>query len=150
MLNSWVLLAGTLAIAGAFLAGDIHGHRSEATTWRAKIEQARAEASEAARKTEREQQEVVNHALSEQYWAMAGIRDGLLDDIERLRNRPERPTGVPQAASPAACVGATGRELSADDASVLIRIAALCAATQADLIAYRRYADAVTAPLAAR
>lgn len=135
------MLAAVLAIVGAFTAGDIHGHRSEATTWRAKVEEARADAAEAARITERKQQGMVNDALQQQYWDLAAVNAGLHDDIERLRQRPSRP--LPGAAG-AACTGANGAQLSGEDARFLARYAALAAESDAALAACYRFVDAVS------
>lgn len=149
MANPWIMLAAVLAIVGAFVAGDIHGHRSEAATWRAKVEQARADAAEQARITEREQQEAVTNAIQHQYWEQVAIADGLTADLERLRNRPSRPAGVPEAAR-ADCQGASGRELSAEDAGFLVRLAADADRHRAALAACYAYADAVIAPWKSR
>lgn len=103
----------------------------------ADIERNRAEAFKAGREIERNQQEVVNHALRTQNDSLAGIAAGLRADLERLRQRPERPAaaaGVSAAAQPA-CPGATGAELFRSDAEFLAREAARADDIRAGLVA---------------
>lgn len=145
MLNPWLLLVAVIAIGGAFVAGDIHGHKSEATTWKANIEQARADASEEARTIEREQQRRVNDALQKQYWVVAGVRDDLLADLERLRDRPERSERPVPDTTGATCETANGAELAREYAEFLTRYAAKSAEQDAALEGCQAYADAVSA-----
>jgi hypothetical protein len=141
----WKILAVVMALAGAFAAGDYHGHRTERTTWHAKVEQARADASEAARQIERKRQEAANAATQKQINELGSINAGLIADIDGLRNRPPRIVRVPAPASPD-CAGSTGRELSAEDAGFLVRLAADADRHRAALAACYAYADAVIEP----
>lgn len=137
-----LLLGAVLAIVGAFLAGDIHGHQSERATWQAKVEEARAEASESARHQEQVKQGKINEALRKENERMARINAGLADDIDELRNRP--PRRVPKTTG-TSCEGATGAELSGSDAQFLAGLAARADRHRAALEACYEYADTVTA-----
>lgn len=141
-MNPYLLLGAVLAIVGAFLAGNIHGHQSERTTWQAKIEEARAEASEVARKQEHAKQGKINEALRKENERMARINAGLAADIDELRNRP--PRRVPETTG-TSCAGATGAELSGPDARFLVGEAARADRLRAALAACYEYADTVTA-----
>lgn len=145
MVNPWLLLGAVVAAVGLFIAGDYHGKGVKDTEWRARTEAAVNEAVKQARITEREQQETVTDAIQRQYWEQVAIADGLAADLERLRNRPRRPAGVPEAAR-ADCQGASGRELSAEDAGFLVRLAADADRHRAALAACYAYADAVIEP----
>jgi hypothetical protein len=79
-------------------------------------------------------------ALNTQYLEERRIAATLAADLERLRNRPPRTIRVP--GDPAVdCAGATGRELSKDDAGFLTRLAARADSHRAALIACYEYAD---------
>lgn len=149
MPNSWLILAVVLALGGTWLAGDWHGHKTERTTWEARIQKERADAAEQARAVEREQQKEITDAMAKQYWDQVAVADGLAADLERLRNRPERPAGVPQAPR-ADCQGANGAELSGADARFLAGLAARADRLRAALAACYSYADTVTEPWTTR
>lgn len=136
----WKILAVVLLVAGAFAAGDLHGHRTERTTWQAKIEQARADASEEARRIEHQRQEAANAATQKQIDELGRINAGLVADIDGLRNRPPRIVRVPGDPG-AACEGATGAELSGPDARFLAGLAARADECRATLNAYYEWAD---------
>lgn len=102
----------------------------------------REQAATQARATERAQQENVNEALRAQSKALADINRRLAHDIDRLRQRPERPAGVPEAARPA-CEGANGAELGGGHAIFLARFAALAARYDAALATCYQTLDGV-------
>lgn len=134
MPNPWIILGVVLALAGSFIAGDLHGHKTERTAWEARIEKERADAAEAARKIEHDQQEAVNATLRKQNETLGRVNAGLRADLDGLRNRPERPADVSEGARPA-CQGATGAELSRTDAEFLVREAARADEQRAGLVA---------------
>lgn len=76
-----------------------------------------------ARETEQLWQGVVNGTVENYDKEVNSIRQHLDNAISELRKRPTRPTGVPTAPHPE-CSGATGRELSGEDAEFLAREAA--------------------------
>lgn len=137
------ILAGLLMAIGLFFAGNYHGHKAEKTTWEARIEKERAEASEQARQTEHAQQEQINDALRKQLADLGNVNAGLSADLDRLRNRPRRPTTVPQTSS-ATCAGSTGAELSREDAEFLAGEAARADKLRASLSACYSAYDAVS------
>lgn len=139
----WLILAGVLALAGAFVYGDHVGTIRERTDWTARIEQARAEAAEAARAAERQQQEVVNNVLREQNDRIHSVNAGLRRDLDGLRHRPPRHADpVPEPAR-AACQGGTGAELSREDAGFLVGEAARADELRAGLAACYAVIDAM-------
>lgn len=135
-------------IAGAGFAGwTVRGWKADAAIngLRATISQSVAKAVSEARTVERKEQEIVNEALRTQNDSLAGIAAGLRHDIERLRQRPERPTvaaGVPTAPRPD-CAGATGAELSRTDAEFLVREAARADDIRAGLVACYQVIDGI-------
>lgn len=104
------------------------------------IAQQREQAATEARATERKQQEKVNEALREQNSALAGVADKLRLELGRMRNRPERPTVVPEVPR-SACEGSTGAELSRPDAEFLAREAARADEIRAGLVACYQVID---------
>ena len=137
MIREYLAIAALLFVAAAFMGGELHGRKIERT----KQEAARATAIEAARQTEREQQEAVNSALQTQVSELAGINAGLAGDIERLLTRP--PRRVSETPRPN-CEGANGPELAREHAEFLTRFAARCAEQGTALGTCYEYADAVT------
>ena len=142
MPNPWIILAAIIALGGSWTLGNWHGHRTEATTWKARIEKERADAVTAALNIERKQQKAVNDALQKQNVDLRTINDRLAGDVERLRQRPERPARMPEAAD-TRCQGASGAELSRSDAQFLARLAARADRLRAALIACYAYADSI-------
>ncbi len=64
------------------------------------------------------------------------VRAAADTELDRLRNRPERPAEMPGGgATASACADATGAGLSRPDAGFLVRFAALAAATRGELAA---------------
>jgi hypothetical protein len=139
----WKILAGILALAAALAYGDHHGRKVERTTWQAKVEQTRAEASEEARRIERQRQEDADAATQKQIDDLGRINDGLVADIDRLRNRPPRVIRVP-GDTITTCESATGAELSGPDARFLAGLAARADECRATLNAYYSWADGLS------
>jgi len=135
-----------LAVVLAFIANGFYWHangvNSENTRWKAKTFQEIAQASEAARKQESMWQGVVNETAKNYQGRVDGIRRGLDADLERLRQRPERASGV-SAAPRAGCAGGTGAELSGADAEFLSREAARADQLRAGVEACYEFVDAV-------
>lgn len=142
----------TAALVAAIVAAGIAGWTArgwnaaaEIAALRNTIAQGVAAAATEARRIERQEQEVVNHALRTQNDSLAGIAARLGTDLERLRQRPERPAaaaGVPTAPRPA-CEGATGAELFRSDAEFLVREAARADAIRAGLVACYAVIDGI-------
>jgi uncharacterized membrane protein len=128
-------LAGAVAVSGVWWHGNSHGKR----TSNQRALTAIMAATEKARTTEREQQEGINRALQYQIEEMAGVNAGLAADLDRLRQRPARPS-VPRDPG-VDCAAATGAELSGPDAGFLVREAARADELRAGLRACYQYAD---------
>lgn len=141
-MNPWLILAAVIALIGSFMAGEYRGTHIERTAWEARIEKERADAAEAARKVEHDQQEKVNATLRKQNETLAGVNAGLRRDLDGLRNRPERPADLPATPRPS-CEGATGAELSRTDAEFLVRQAARADEQRAGLVACYEFIDAL-------
>lgn len=136
-------IALAAAIVGAGIAGwSVRGTIAERDILAINnsILEQRVEAAQEAREDERNQQEIVNEALRKQHQTVAGINARLLDDLDRLRQRPERPAGVPEAPR-ADCAGANGAELGGSHAIFLRRYAAAAARCDAALEACYRVID---------
>lgn len=139
-------LIGILTVLGvillAFWAGQDYGQTQERKAWESRINEERANAAADARQTERDQQAGVNDALRKQNRDLVGINAGLRIDLERLRKRPERSSGVPAGAG-STCTGASGADLSRGDAEFLVRLAARADRIRAALGACYEYADSL-------
>ena len=130
--------AGAALLAGIWMHGHSHGQRTERLHWEGQQAQAVAQ----ARTTEQQRYGDLLDALNTQYLAQRGIADQLHADLERLRNRPARIVRVP--GDPATdCAGATGSELSREDAGFLVREAASADRHRAALAACYAYADSL-------
>jgi len=120
-MNPYVILAVVVAFVINGFYWDHHGHEAERVYQEGQIQQARADASEAARKDEHDKQEKVNETLRSQNTQLAKNNTDLNAALVRLRDRPLRPAGDNPRPE---CQGATGRELSREDAEFLTREAA--------------------------
>lgn len=139
-MNPWIIIGVITAIILAGVGGEFHGRSVERTTWKAKIEEARAEAAESAIRTERETQKEVNNALQKQNAELNTINDNLSAELVSLRKRPPRRVpGTPTAN----CEGATGAELSREDAGAFAREAARADKLRAALRTCYEYADTI-------
>ena len=130
------LLAGVGIVAGIWMHGHSHGQRTAEAAYGEAIEEARAE----ARQVEKQRQEGINRALQDQYDEVSDINAGLAADLDRLRQRPDRRVPGDPGAN---CQGATGRELSGQDAAFLARLAAEADELRAGLRACYIYADTI-------
>lgn len=135
-----------LAVVIAFVVNGFYWHASgvnaEATRWTARIEKERAESLNKARAKEKEMQDVFNAAQKKQAARLADTRRTLDAALDSLRDRPERPAGVREAAR-SGCAGANGAELSGPDAEFLVREAARADDLRAGLDACYSAVDAV-------
>ncbi len=134
-----------LAVVLAFVANGFYwfasGSNSADTRWKAKINQERAESQAAARATEQRHQEAANAIARRHANNVSTIRRNLDIALDSLRDRPDRPAGVPEATRPG-CAGSTGAELSRPDAEFLVREAARADDIRAGLDACYRHVDA--------
>lgn len=142
MPSPYLIIAALLALIGAYLGGNYHGHQAERTEWTARIEKERADAAQAARTEEQAKQEKANAILTKQSADLRRINQRLLSDLSELRNRPERSAGVSEAPR-ASCAGGTGAELSRPDAEFLAGEAARADEIRAGLVACYGYLDAL-------
>lgn len=141
-MNPWIILAAVLAFVGNGFYWNHHGHEAAGVEWTAKLEKARADATQIARADEQAKQQGVNDALRQQNEELASVNTRLERDLDRLRNRSERPAGVPSKPRPA-CAGANGPELARVHAEFLTRYAARAAEQDTDLAACYRVIDAM-------
>lgn len=139
-MNPWLALASLATAIGMFLAGVWYEAGVKDDEWIAKIQTDVVQATNLALEAERAQQKRVNDALREQAKDARGIADRLSADLERLRQRPDRTRGMPET-DRAACQGATGAELSREDAGFLAREAARADRIRAALRACYRAID---------
>lgn len=141
-MTDWLKWGAIAAVLSAVAWLYNHGKEVERTKWQAETEQARADAVQSAREAERNRYGDLLNALNDQYLAQRSIADRLNSDLERLRNRPPRVIRVP--GDPATeCQGATGAELSREDAGFLVREAASADRHRAALAACYAYADSL-------
>jgi biopolymer transport protein ExbB/TolQ len=132
---AWALvLAGLVATAGA--TGWIKG----AAHVRAQWEQQRANELAASVAVERKWSDRITEVRDAHNEEMRRVAGALGDALGRLRDRAKR---LPEAARPA-CQGATGAELSDQDATVLVLEAARADQLRADLAACQSWIEAVT------
>lgn len=138
LLDPRILLAAVIALAGAYGTGRWHQWRVDEKA-QALV---KAEQADKARGVERDWQA----KLSE-------VRDAKDQDLKRIaleRDRAlaelrKRPTRMPEAArSSGQCDGATGRELSAEDAEAFARLAADADETAAALRECQGWVRSVT------
>lgn len=128
-------LMGAGAVSGIWWHGNSHGKRAAENAYQEAVEQARKEATT----IERQRQEGVNRALQDQYDEVSSINASLAADLDRLRQRPDRPS-VPRDPG-TECQGATGAELSGPDAAFLARLSARADELRAALKSCYIYAD---------
>lgn len=135
-----------LAVVLAFLANGFYWHAKGAngadTRWIAKINQERAEASEAARSTEKKWQEATNEQTKQHQTRITAIRRNLDIALDGLRDRPERSINLPATAR-TDIKDCNGAELARSHAEFLERYAATAATQDAALVSCYRYADAL-------
>lgn len=143
MIETWVLRA---VLAVAMIAGLwMHGHRSGAESVQAKWDAANLAASQALQAEKdrlREAEDKLRKTHAEEIAAVTGRLDVALAG---LRNRPPRPTGVPETPR-STCEGANGPELAREHAEFLARFAARAAQQDAALTACYASLDAARTP----
>ena len=132
------LIIVILGMFGAcFYVGMKYGRADLAEEITAATDKAAAD----ARAKEKELQRAANEITQKQMDDMAAINAGLVDDIIRLQSRKSR-ADLPETTQ-ATCQGATGRELSSNDAEFLTREAARADTIRAALKACYEYTDKV-------
>lgn len=122
-MNPWVILAVAVAFVGNGFYWHINGGRAADIRWTARLEKERADAQAAARAKEHQLQEVYDATTKRQAARLAGVQRTLDAALDSLRDRPERPAGMPEGAR-SGCAGGSGAELSRADAEFLAREAA--------------------------
>jgi len=134
-----------LAVVLAFVISNgysyVKGGKAADTRWPAQIQTDRANAEAAARETEKRHQEAANAITRRHNAEVSAVRRNLDIALDSLRNRPDRPAGMPEAAR-ADCEGGTGAELFRPDAEFLAREAARADEIRAGLTACYAHVDA--------
>lgn len=133
--NPWVIIAALAVLAGSNAWSYLHGVEV-AQGRQARLQQQYVDTVRAQERARQHDQDQRTQELSDE---KDRIYRDLLLDYERLRQRAAR---LPESAR-ADCAGATGRELSREDAELLSRIAADADRQRAALKACYDYADAV-------
>ena len=132
MFNPWALLV----LLGAFVLNGFywhaHGSNAEHARLMAQFEHERADALQKARNTDTKWQRIVNETTTKQAEQLSEVQHHLDVAIVSLRDRHKRPTTLPDTPG-TECAGATGRELSREDATFLAREAARADAIRAGL-----------------
>jgi len=136
-MKAYLIVGALCACVGAFF----YGVKVTNTKWIAKTQTAINEAVKEARSEEKIKQDKVNEILQTQIDDLNSINTGLNDDIIGLRNRPSRRV-VPDNPQ-TYCKGASGRELSREDAEFLTRQAARANTIRKALKACYAYADSI-------
>jgi hypothetical protein len=140
-----------LAVVIAFVLNGFYWHASGSNAadirWTARLEKEKAESLTKVLAKERELQNAYDTATKKQAARLAVVRRDLDTALDSLRDRPERPTGLPDHPRPA-CAGGTGAELSRPDAEFLSREAARADDQRAGLDACYQVIDAIRRPAA--
>jgi len=118
-LNPWLILGIVATVIGAYFTGGFVESGRCDTRWEAKTNKDKKDAVELALTTERANQEKINAAIRQQAADQAAINARLRADLASLRNRPERASGATAVSRPT-CTGATGSQLSRQDAEFLV------------------------------
>jgi hypothetical protein len=144
MIPSPMLLMLAVVIAFVFngFYWNAHGSNAADVRWAAKIEKERADSLLKARAKEKEMQDGFDAAAKKQAARLADTRRNLDIALDGLRDRSERPSGMPEGAR-AGCTGGTGAELSRPDAGFLAGEAARADDIRAGLVACYEVIDAV-------
>ena len=123
MFNPWALLV----LLGAFVLNGFywhaHGSNAEHARLMAQFDHERVDMVQKARDTEKKWQEEVNEVTTKQAEKLAEVQHHLDVAIISLRDRPKRSITLPDTPR-IECAGASGRELSREDAEFLAREAA--------------------------
>lgn len=143
MFNPWALLTLIIAFVLNGFYWNAHGSNAEHTRMVAKLESERAQALQKARDTETQWQEEVNEVTTKQAEKLAEVQHHLDVAIISLRDRPKRSATLPDTPR-VECAGASGRELSREDAEFLAREAARADTLRAGLeVCYAAYDGAM-------
>jgi hypothetical protein len=140
--NPMLILAVVLAFIANGFYWNAKGSNAADTRWTAKIEKERADSFKAAREIERNLQEKYDAVAKKQAARLADTRRNLDIALDGLRDRPERPAGMPEGAR-TGCAGGTGAELSRPDGEFLAREAARADGIRAGLEACYSVIDKV-------
>ena len=140
MFNPWALLTLIIAFVLNGFYWNAHGSNAEHARMVAKLESERAQALQKARDTEAKWQEIINEVTTKQAEKLAEVQHHLDVAIISLRDRPKRSITLPDT-SRVECEGASGRELSREDAEFLAREAARADEQRAGLDACYRHVD---------
>lgn len=127
-LRLWAL-GLAIAAALAFVGWQVHvqrdiGREEVRAEWAVDNARRTADAlaeSEKNRLIEAERSRLAERAQQRKDDALHAINTRLAADLERLRNRPERPAGGVVPSDPAAGAACTGAQLFRDDAALLVR-----------------------------
>ena len=138
-----------LAVVLAFVANGFFWHAKGSngadTRWTAKIEKERADATQAARETEKRWQEAANAQAKQHQARITAVRRNLDVALDGLRDRPERPAADAKLAAADYSCG-TGITLCRADSEFLVREAARADEIRAGLDACYAYADSLRQP----
>lgn len=145
MPNPMLILAVVLAFVAQGFYWHAKGSNGADVRWTAKINQERADASEAARSTEKKWQEVANAQAKQHQSRISAVRRNLDIALDGLRDRPERPAGLPATAR-TDCKDANGAELSGANSRFLAGLGARADEIRAGLDACYAYADSLRQP----
>lgn len=120
MFNPRALLTLIIAFVLNGFYWNAHGSNAEHARMVAKLESERAQALQKARDIETQWQEEVNEVTTKQAEKLAEVQHHLDVAIISLRDRPKRSATLPDTPR-VECAGASGRELSREDAEFLAR-----------------------------
>lgn len=123
MLDSiWARLLIVLAIIGLIKWAHYEVKQSGINECTAENVTAVNDAVAKDRLAERKKQDKVDEGTQKQINAIGRINVGLINDLNKLRNRPNRKQ--PSSSTESSCKGATGADLSGEDAEFLVGEAA--------------------------
>ena len=143
--NPMLILAVVLAFVANGFFWHAKGSNGADTRWTAKIEKERADATQAARETEKRWQEAANAQTKQHQAKISAVRRNLDVALDGLRDRPERPVDLPATAR-ADCKDANGAELSGANSRFLAGLGARADEIRAGLDACYAYADSLRQP----
>lgn len=116
--SPWLILATVLALLGAFVGGNLHGHRAERTTWEALTAKATVTATTAARQSETQIATLKDETEKAHSDALTKIDDAYKRGLTSGRLRDKGAKCSPVSANPAPAGSppepATGCELSGE------------------------------------
>lgn len=144
-MNPWLILGAVLALAGAFVAGDLRGSHITRLEIEHGLQEERESARAAAEKTARDWREAFDARMRYDQARVVAIDARLVAATDELRKRPERSADL--SADPrATCTGANGAELGGSHAIFLARLAARAARQDTALAGCYASLDALRVP----